>query len=106
MYAHAQRSWFRRTAVAVAALATAAFVIAAPSRPAAAQAYPGYSYSAASPPTQTYPGYAYPATSAPMQTYPGYSSPAASPPTQTYPGYAYPATSAPTERGHGRDRSC
>src|SRR5262249_24099415 len=76
MYVHAQRSWFQRTAAVAAALALGAVAIVAPARPPAAQAYPGYSYPAASAPTQAYPGYSYPAASAPAQSYPGYSSPA------------------------------
>src|ERR1700737_966874 len=45
MLVHAKQSWFRRVAVAAAALSTVTFMVAAAPRPAAAQPYnPYYAY--------------------------------------------------------------
>jgi hypothetical protein len=72
MFICANRSWFRRVAVAATALATVALCLGPLAQSATAQAYnPGYS----SAPSQGYSGYSYPAATGPTQGYPGYSSP-------------------------------
>ena len=63
MFMGAQHSWFRRVAVAAAALATVALCTGTFAQSATAQVYPGYSSG-----SQAYPGY-----SASPQAYPGYS---------------------------------